>query len=373
VFLAFKEIRRNIVRFVSLAFAVGLLLFLVLFQQALRSGLLASFVGGIRNQTAPVIVYSVEAQRTLQGGLITPDLEAQIARTDGLGASARLGQGTFTVRVGDGEFTDAAIIGIDNAQVSRPATLVDGRLPASAGEAVGNAADFHLNDVVRVVQAHGDETVTISVVGLADNVQLNVTPTLFTDFDTYAAAVWAVNPDAAEVLPNAILLEPKPGVSDQQLADAANATSPDVDAVTRRVAADTAPGVKQVSQSFLLIFALYALVVPLVTGLFFLIWTLQKARSLVLLRAIGASASVLVRAVLIQVVLVTSFGILIGTALYSMIARGRVGGLSLDYDGGAVRLWTVAFLGLAVVGSLVSIRRVLRIDPIEATTGGGQR
>ena len=37
-----------------------------------------------------------------------------------------------------------------------------------------------------------------------------------------------------------------------------------------------------------MIFLLYGLVVPLVTGLFFLIITVQKAGSLTLLRAIGA-------------------------------------------------------------------------------------
>ena len=54
-----------------------------------------------------------------------------------------------------------------------------------------------------------------------------------------------------------------------------------------------APGVAQVSTSFLVIFFLYGLVIPLVIGLFFLIVTLQKARSLTLLRAIGARSSTL--------------------------------------------------------------------------------
>ena len=60
-------------------------------------------------------------------------------------------------------------------------------------------------------------------------------------------------------------------------------------------------------------------------------------------------------------------------AAYAAIARGSLGGLALRYDGGAVRLWSVVFLALAVVGALVSLRRVLRIDPVEATSGGGAR
>ena len=60
------------------------------------------------------------------------------------------------------------------------------------------------------------------------------------------------------------------------------------------------PGVAQIQQSFRLIFLLYGLVIPLVTGMFFLILTLQKAQSLTLLRAVGASAGYLIWSPLIR-------------------------------------------------------------------------
>ena len=52
MFLALHEIRRGLVRFGLLAMAISLSLFLVLFQQALQDGLLTSFVGALRNQSA---------------------------------------------------------------------------------------------------------------------------------------------------------------------------------------------------------------------------------------------------------------------------------------------------------------------------------
>ncbi len=78
MFLAFREMRRAEVRFTMLTIAVGLFVFLVLFQQALRDGLVTAFVGAIDNQSAPVLVYSVEGRRNLQGSLIGPDLEAAV-------------------------------------------------------------------------------------------------------------------------------------------------------------------------------------------------------------------------------------------------------------------------------------------------------
>src|SRR3546814_7627348 len=76
--LALREIRRAKARFGLLIAAVGLLMFLILTQQALQSGLITAFVGGLEKQSAPVLVYSVDGQRTLQGSVIPPPLEEAI-------------------------------------------------------------------------------------------------------------------------------------------------------------------------------------------------------------------------------------------------------------------------------------------------------
>ncbi|MEM9036147.1 MAG: FtsX-like permease family protein, partial [Actinomycetota bacterium] len=129
------------------------------------------------------------------------------------------------------------------------------------------------------------------------------------------------------------------------------------------------PGVSQVQQSFTLIFLLYGLVVPCVTGLFFLIVTFQKAPALTLLRAIGAPAGRLVSALLIQVLVIVGAGLLIGIGLYTPLSQQTLGGLPLRFETAAVIFWSVLLIVLAVGSALVAARRVLRIDPIEATTG----
>ena len=64
----------------------------------------------------------------------------------------------------------------------------------------------------------GDTPVTI--VGLADDVQFNVQPTLFVSFATYEQLVIATNPDAIAVLPNLVGVEPVSGVDPTALATA---------------------------------------------------------------------------------------------------------------------------------------------------------
>jgi len=375
MFLALKEMSRAKTRFGLLVAAIALLVFLILFQQSLQNGLITGFVGAIRNQNAPVLVYSVDGQRVVQGSIITPDLEAELRGVDEIGEVGRLGQGTFTGLPTRAEITfDTTIIGYelgaDGEGLGAPRELVDGRYPTAELEAVastGGDFEFAVGDTV-VLQPGG---FTVEVVGLADDIQLNVAPTLFTSYDTWSSAVQSVNPDAGPPLPNVMVVAPADGVTDGQLVDAINARSLEFDALTRADAAAETPGVSQVQQSFRLIFLLYGLVVPCVTGLFFLIVTFQKANSLTLLRAIGAPASRLVASLLIQVVLIIGAGLFVGTALYYPVSQLRLGGLSLRYESGAVVFWTVLLLVLGIASALVAARRVLRIDPIEATTGAG--
>lgn len=372
MFLALKEMARAKVRFGLLIAAIGLLVFLILFQQSLQNGLLTSFVGAIRNQSAPVLVYSTDGQRVIQGSIITPDLVDLVSEADGVGAVGSIGQGTFTV-IADGEAFDTSLLGYEDPALGAPSSLIEGRYPEGPGEAVGSDANdadgFGVGDTVTVVPGG----LEITIVGLARDVQLNAGPTLFATFDTYVDAVRSVNPDAGEPLPNVLGVSPADGVSASQLADNINDQSNDLDALERDRAADLTPGVSDIQQSFRIIFLLYGLVIPCVTGLFFLIVTLQKSGSLTLLRAIGAPVSRLVNALLIQAVLIIGAGYAIGLALYTPVSQQRLGGIPLRFETTAVIFWAVLLLVLGVASSLVSARRVLAIDPIEATTGGAGR
>jgi putative ABC transport system permease protein len=378
MFLAFKEMARAKVRFALLVAAIALLVFLILFQQSLQNGLITGFIGAIREQSAPVLVYSVDGQRVIQGSVITPEMEEQVLAAPGTGDVGRIGQGTFTGQPsgnGEGEVFDTTIIGYelgpDGTGIGAPTDVIEGRLPVADDEAVVSDADVRLGYDIgeSVTLLPGGKR--IEIVGLAANAQLNVSPTLFTSYDTYVDAVASVNPDAGTPLPNVLGVIPADGFTPDETVTSINDQSLDLDALTRADAAAQTPGVAQVQQSFNIIFLLYGLVVPCVTGLFFLIVTFQKANSLTLLRAIGAPASRLVASLLIQVVVIIGAGLIIGTLLYYPLSQGALGGIALNFETGAVVFWSVLLMSLGLVSSLVAARRVLAIDPIEATTGQG--
>lgn len=369
MFLAWHEMRRAKARFGLLTGAVALLVFLILFQQALLGGLVTQFIGAIRNQSADVLVYSDQARKNLEGSLVPESVVEAVAEVDGVKAAAPLGEATFTVSAG-GDEVDAVIFGHVLGGPGEPTTLIEGRQPRGPGEGVASAKDvddgFAIGDVVTVLP----DGESITIVGRARDINYSVAPVLFVDFDTYVAAKLVRNPDAVSVAPSVVAVSVEPGRDPADVAEAINAAVGGVEALTRAGAVDGSPGVSGVRSSFAVILALFYLVVPLVTGLFFLIVTFQKASALTLLRAIGAPAKVLVSALLVQVFVVMVLGSFVAYGLYVFALQG-VQNLGVTAEIRPVVTTSIAVLALALVTALVAVRRVLRIDPLAATTGAG--
>jgi len=370
VFLALREMRRAKLRFGLVTGAVSLLVLLILFQQALLTGLVTQFIGALRNQSAELLVYGRDARHNLEGSVVSAAQRDAVAAVPGVAGLDPLGQGTFTVTA-NGKLRDAVIFGYRLGGLGQPTTLVRGRLPSAAGEAVASEKDkgdgFAIGSKVRVEPGGGE----ITIVGLARDANYAVAPVLFVSFTTYEAARRVRNPDATAVSPSALLVRTD-GADPATLARAINAQVPDVEALTRQQAVDLSPGVNSVRQSFAIVLGLFYLVVPLVTGLFFLIITYQKAGSLTLLRAIGARGATLVTSLLTQVVIVVVAGIVLAVPLYVGALQG-VKNIGVHPTAAPVIVTGAVLLVVALLAAVVASVRVLRIEPVEATTGQGVR
>ena len=366
--LASREIRRAPVRFGLLAGAIGLLIFLVFFQQTLLSSLLNSFTGALQNQSGTVLVYSSEARKNVEASVLSPDIVAKVAVVPGVGQVGPLGVATLTF-LASGQQVDVAVIGAEPGKPGQPTKLISGRPATAAGEGVASseAQGFAIGDTVTT--AAGRSPVTI--VGLTEQSQLSVLPTLFVAYDTYTTLRKAANPDATAVLASAVAVIPSSGVSQQAVAASINANVPGVAALTRSDAVANAPGVSSTKGSIAIVLALAVVVVALVTGFFFLILTVQKTASLTLLRAVGAPASYLVRGLFQQVTLVLGVALLVAVGLLLAATATANAGLPLTIEPRALVTSTVVIVGLSLLGVAFSVWRVLRIEPIQAVSRPG--
>lgn len=371
MFLAWREVRRAKGRFVLLAGAVSLLVILLLFFQSVAGALTGAITGAVANQTGEVLVYSERARLNPAASVLPPDTLDAVREVDGVAGAGAVRQTFATVAVAD-EQADAALIGLDSDQPGVPTDLSAGRFPTAPDEAVSSSSGFEaaydLGTTVEIIPGG----TSLEIVGIADDAAFSASPTFYVPPATWQEAVAARTGGTDGPLPvNYVAVEPADGAAPADLAERITAQVAGVEAVERAEAVDSLPGVGTITQSFSILYGLLYIVVAIVTGVFFLILTVQKRDALVLLRAIGARRRDVVGPVLLQVVLVVGLGVALGIA-------ATVGLLTAAQDtfGAGLPAVTAAtsgavILALGLLAALGAIRRVLQIEPVEATTTGG--
>ena len=104
----------------------------------------------------------------------------------------------------------------------------------------------------------------------------------------------------------------------------------------------------------------------LVIGGFFQIQMLQKIPQIGVLKAIGASNPTIAGAVVAQIVLVTTFGVLFGTGVALGLAAGIPDTVPAIFSGSSVAVAILTLLAIGPIGGLVSVRLAVRVEPLIA-------
>jgi ABC-type antimicrobial peptide transport system permease subunit len=104
----------------------------------------------------------------------------------------------------------------------------------------------------------------------------------------------------------------------------------------------------------------------LVIGGFFQIQMLQKVPQIGVLKAVGTSNRTVAWAVVLQIVFVTTFGVLLGGLATLGLAAGIPPVVPIQFSGSAVLLAVAALLAIGPVGGLVSVRLAVSVEPLIA-------
>jgi hemin transport system permease protein len=350
VLFATAELRRARLRFGALTLGAGLLVFVLLLQQALLGTVLDGMSGALARQSAPVLVYARDAQRSFLGSIVLPDQVAAVADVPGVADAAQLGVAQLSFQPqGRAERVNLSLLGYQPNRAGVPGALSSGRMPAAPDEVVASGEDarghYAIGDTITIVPGNR----TLQVVGLTRGARWSVGPTLWVPWDGYVATVEAALPDATQVLPALVTVQPEAGTAPARLAAELNDRFPELEALTREEAVASAPGRDAVQAAFGVVMGLAYLVVAVVVGFFFLTLTLTKEASVTTLRAVGATGTYLVRCLLLQVGLVTVGALGVGVLLL-----------------GAAVLWlrgSVLPVEVDLATALAPIRRTLRCDP----------
>ncbi|APR39255.1 ABC transporter permease [Paraburkholderia sp. SOS3] len=372
--LAFKLLVNDNAKFTALIIGITFAVFLMVEMTSLFAGILNKSSSTVINVGAKMWVMDPAVQ-TIASSIGMPDYVLDAVRSiDGVKFAVPLYSGAALVRLRDGTYQAATVIGLDDASLFGRPKMKAGRIediyaengfigiddaeyPKLHSPALG--ADFELND-------HRGVIVGIATVASSG---LFGTPTLYT---TYKRAIQYVPP--TRYTTSYILVEPK-SPSDVARIKAGVAA-------LGYVAFTKAEFMQRISRFYkyetglgtnILLMTLISFIVGLsISGQTFYTFILENLEKFGALKAIGAKSHELVAMILFQATFtaLTGYGLGVGLCAGTItLARLRLPGYAAMITYGNLMLAFAMVVVIAALSSYLGVRRVLRIEPFDIFRG----
>jgi len=358
--LAWLELRRRPGRFAIVGSALVVLVLLMLFLGKLLDGLFLGSTGAIRAHEADFFVYSEDARSSLLRSSITDaDLDVEDIDASGFGVTL-LG----IAIPGEQEIANGSISGYERAS---------GRLPEppSTGQGYGDDSLRDLGAEVGDVVEIGPMRTPIELIGWVDDSNYLLQNSIWVNGETWRRVQNENRPDA-------------PIADDEWQVGVVHwpewrSDAPDGDLVSRltggsvldeRGATFAIPGVPEQNSTLTAVIWTTAFVIAVIVALFFALLTLERTGLYAVLKANGASNRMLIGGLILQAVVIALVAYAIGGLLSWLLGLAVPPEVPVQYTTSRAMFVLVAVVVAAVIGGLVSFRRVLRIEPAAAIGAG---
>lgn len=377
IYLAFKEVWRNRGRYFLFSLVIALITTLVLFIAALAEGLALANKQYLDKLDADLLVFQKNVELSAATSRINFSKLNDIARVEEIADVGAIGFSNAAIVFADGrEKVDVSLIGVEAGRPGSPEVLAGQELVVNRGpETVIDITIAQRNDVqigdritIRTIQGSQEEFYELTVIGITDARQYLYQPSIFVPYRTWdqirpqagggsmlieltsnVVAIKIANPADKETVTNRLLSQ----VSDIEVADI-------------KTAYESLPGYSA-QQNTLNTQSVFTLLIGiLVIGGFFQIQMLQKVPLIGMLKAVGASNFSVAVSVVMQIILVTTFGVLLGSLVTFGLAIGIPSVVPVVFNGANVAIAIITLLLIGPIGGLVSVRLAISVEPLIA-------
>ncbi len=358
--IALTELRRRPGRFVTVGGAITVLVVLLTVLGAFLDGLELSQTGAYRAHEGRVLVLSDDADLQLGRSRVPTARAEKVRALDGVGDVGTLGSVTTTVGDEGGDLADVVVYGYDVATDVLPDPPGGDGVVVDA--ALGDLLDLEEGGALTIGPTRSPVTVT----ALVDDVSQGA-PTIWLGSDAWRRVVEAV-PQAVppREVTEALVVAP---ASDDVDLGVLEAAIDDLDGLAAGRPAeliDALDVVQQQSSTFTGIIVVTFVVTLLVATLFFVLITVERVRLYAVLKALGARSRDLLVGLCAQAVVITAVALVLGGAISLAFISLLPPDLPLRVLPARLAQIALGTLATAVVGSLLTLRRILGIDPASA-------
>lgn len=377
MYLAWREMLFARTRFLLMGVVLALMSMLVVIISGLTAGLVNDGVSGLKAMDSDVIAFAdgTQTDSAFTRSIVDSAEVEKFSQLDGVEEAAPLGLTIANAHNQDGKAVDLTLLGVEPNSFVAPEGLPEIKTDRKVGEPSETEHDIVVSSTLADEGIAVGDTITIDrletplhVVGFTDSqrtfghVDMAYLPLdIWQEIHAGGRHGEAVNPESyEEVSVIAARTQEKPDL------DALSGDS-GLDVRSLKESFDSSPGYTAEMMTLSMIKWFLYIIAALVTGAFFLVWTIQRAGDIATLRAMGATKGFLLRDSLGQAVVILAASIGVG-ALIAVGLGSLLENTAMPYAtelGSVVSGGVILFIA-GLIGALIAVIRVTRTNPLAA-------
>lgn len=367
MFLALREMRHSKSRYLLIMVIMLLVSFLVLFVTGLARGLAYANISAVENMPANYFVVQGDADHTFRRSQLT-DSELQNVRAvvgDNNASSLAVQMSTVTANDTDVK-TDITFFGVDMNGLLAPKVIEGDKITNdSKGSVIVDSklekSGIKIGSTIKD-QATGKE---FKVAGYVKDSSYSHTPVVYINNQDWQemrqGASQGGETSSAEVPYNVIALNANAGQVDK-----ITANLKDVDVINQKEAISNIPGYSAEQNSLLMMIAFLFVIAGFVLAVFFYVITIQKTSQFGILKAMGTKMSYLAWSVVGQVMILAVSSLCISLVLTLIMNKALPDSMPFQLEPSTILFTSLLFIGMSLIGSLISVAKVAKVDALEA-------
>ena len=350
MFLAIKEIKREKLRYGLIILMIFLISYLIFVLSALATGLASENTQALESWDAQKVVLNKNANVSMSQSFLTKsDLKRASLSKD----EALLGQIPVVVKKAGRPQISAQFIGVKKKQfIYHDQELIAGKRAKKNYEVAVDQAFKTKGYKIGDKLALNGSSRKYKIVGFVKNAKINIAPIIYGTLGS-----WKKLRQGMPTLEASAIISRnhnyKYNYKDSK-------TYP-IDQFIKKL-----PGYTAQNMTFELMIGFLYIISLIIIAVFLYILTMQKMHNYAVMRAQGISSSTLVKATVSQAIILVLTGLIIALAAMFVTVKVLPAAIPVSFTPEIILTGTVDLLLTAIIGSLIPIRSILKVDPAQA-------
>ena len=350
MFLAIKEIKREKLRYGLIILMIFLISYLIFVLSALATGLASENTQALESWDAQKVVLNKNANVSMSQSFLT---KSDLKRTSLSKDEALLGQIPVVVKKAGRPQISAQFIGVKKKQfIYHDQELVAGRRAKKNYEVAVDQAFKTKGYKIGDKLALNGSSRKYKIVGFVKNAKINIAPIIYGTLGS-----WKKLRQGMPTLEASAIISR----NNHYKYNYKDSKTYPIDQFIKKL-----PGYTAQNMTFELMIGFLYIISLIIIAVFLYILTMQKMHNYAVMRAQGIPSSTLVKATVSQAIILVLAGLVIGLVAMFVTVKVLPAAVPVSFTPKIILTGTVGLLLTAIIGSLIPIRSILKVDPAKA-------